>query len=82
MRVGCRRVKYQFSLPTSRALPLDKESSNHFLVLPKGVKEVLSTNQPTNQPTNQIHIPNRVLYIPAGARNFGNPGTVKPTYSP
>ncbi|KRT66427.1 MAG: hypothetical protein XU11_C0009G0073, partial [Candidatus Dadabacteria bacterium CSP1-2] len=41
MRVGCKRVKYQFSPPTSRALPLDKESSNHFLVLPKGVKEVL-----------------------------------------
>ena len=50
MRVGCKRVKYQFSPPTSRALPLDKESSNHFLVLPKGVKEVLSTNQPTDQP--------------------------------
>jgi len=46
MRVGCKRVKYQFSPPTSRALPLDKESSNHFLVLPKGVKEVLYTNQP------------------------------------
>ena len=50
MGVGCKRVKYQFSPPTSRSLPLDKESSNHFLVLPKGVKEVLSTNQPTNQP--------------------------------
>ena len=50
MGVVCKRVKYQFSPPTSRALPLDKESSNHFLVLPKGVKEVLSTNQPTNQP--------------------------------
>ena len=51
MRVGCKRVKYQFSPPTSRALPLDKESSNHFLVLPKGVKEAFY--QPTNQPTNQ-----------------------------
>src|SRR3989304_5486305 len=50
MGIGCKRVKYQFSPPTSRALPLDRESSNHFLVLPKGVKEVLSTNQPTNQP--------------------------------
>jgi len=80
MGIGCKRVKYQFSPPTSRALPLDRESSNHFLVLPKGVKEVLSTNQPTNQPTI-LHIPNRVLYIPAGARNFGNPGTVNPTYS-
>ena len=46
MGVGCKRVKYQFSPPTSRALPLDIETSNHFLVLPKGVKEVLSTNQP------------------------------------
>ena len=46
MGIGCKRVKYQFSPPTSRALPLDKESSNHFLVLPKGVKEVLYTNQP------------------------------------
>ena len=72
MGVGCKRVKYQFSPPTSRALPLDKESSNHFLVLPKGVKEVLSTNQPTNQPTI-FHILNRVLYIPAGAHNFGTP---------
>ena len=50
MRVGCKRVKYQFSPPTSRALPLETEFSNYFLVLPKGVKQVLSTNQPTNQP--------------------------------
>ena len=79
MGVGCKRVNYQFSPPTSRALPLDTEFYNYFIVLPKGVKEVLFTNQPTNQPTI-FHIPNRVLYIPAGARNFGNPGTVKLAY--
>ena len=50
MGVGCKRVNYQFSPPTSRALPLDTEFYNYFIVLPKGVKEVLFTNQPTNQP--------------------------------
>jgi len=80
MGVGCKRVKYQFSPPTSRALPLDKESSNHFLVLPKGVKEVLSTNQPTNQPTI-FCIPNKVFYIPTLASNFSNFESVKHTFS-
>jgi len=53
MVVVCKRVKYHFSPPTSRALPFETESLNPFSEHPEVVRRGISTYLPTYLPTYQ-----------------------------
>ena len=53
--IDCTQPKYYLSPSTSRALPSEKESSNHFLQLPRVVRSGVSTYLPTYLPTYLLY---------------------------